>query len=78
MDIPDALLERARSRARSDGSSLRALVAEGLRRVLEEESPAQAYRYEPVVFQGERGVRPGVDLADWAQIRDLVYADRGA
>ena len=44
IEISDSLLTRARSFARRDGRTRRALVEEGLRRVLEERPRATAYR----------------------------------
>ena len=49
IDIADGLLDQARERARAEGRTLRAVIEEGLRRVLEGPPPAE-YRYEPVVF----------------------------
>jgi hypothetical protein len=76
VDLPDALLQAARERARREDTTLRELVAEGLRRVLAEEADAAAYRYEPVVFDGEPGTQPGVDIGDWATVRELIYGER--
>lgn len=74
VDLPDALLQAARERARQEDTTLRELVAEGLRRLLDEQGPP-AYRYEPVVFDGEPGTQPGVDIGDWATVRELIYGD---
>ncbi len=43
--------------------------------MLAEEGEASAYRYEPVVFDGEVGTQPGVDIGDWATVRELIYGD---
>ncbi|MBA3860700.1 MAG: type II toxin-antitoxin system VapB family antitoxin [Actinomycetota bacterium] len=75
IDVPDALLQAARAQARREDTTLRELVSEGLRRVLAEEGEASAYRYEPVVFDGELGTQPGVDIGDWATVRELIYGD---
>lgn len=74
VDLPDTLLEEAKARARRDGTTLRALLADGLRRVLDEPPPA-ATGFSPPVFERGRGVQPGVDLSDWGQIRSLIYED---
>lgn len=76
VDIPDALLEQARSEARARGTTLRELIMDGLRTTLEPEPSDETYRYEPVVFDGEQGVAPGIDLANWDEIRSLIY-ERG-
>jgi hypothetical protein len=49
IDIADGLLLEARDRARSQGTTLRALVEEGLRRVLSEHE-ARPYRYEALTW----------------------------
>lgn len=76
VDLPDALLQAARERARREDTTLRELVAEGLRRVLAEETDAAAYRYEPVVFDGEPGTQPGIDIGDWGTVRELIYGEK--
>lgn len=76
VDIPDALLKEARAQARARGTTLRELVADGLRTVIERKGAAERYRYEPVVFDGEQGIAPGIDLANWDKVRSLIY-ERG-
>lgn len=76
VDLPDALLLAAKERARRDGTTLRVLLTEGLRRVLEAEDAAYAeYRYQPVLSDGSGALQPGVDLGDWATVRSLIYED---
>lgn len=77
VDLPDTLLAEAKERARRDGTTLRALLADGLRRVLDEPEPSGPGFSSPV-FEGGAGVRPGVDLTDWSQIRSLIYEDDGS
>lgn len=74
LDLPDALLEEARGVAREHGTTLRALVADALRAelALRASRPGGREAVEPV-FSGELGLRPGVDLGNWAQIRDAAY-----
>lgn len=73
VDLPDAVLDAARERARRDGTSLRALLIDGLRKVLEEDDTDQIrYRYKPVLSDGSGEVQPGVDLSDWATVRRLI------
>jgi len=77
VDLPDALLQAAKDRARRDGTTLRALLTDGLRRALDEhDAEAGSYRYEPVLSDGSGELRPGVDLGDWATVRSLIYEAR--
>ncbi len=75
IDVPDALLAEAREIARAENTTLRQLVADGLRTVVEARRRRPAYRYEPIVFDGEPGLAPGVDLTRWDRIRELIYDD---
>jgi hypothetical protein len=76
IDIPEPLLDQARAEARARGTTLRELVNDGLRALLAAHDAEGPYRYEPVIFDGELGVAPGVDLANWDEIRALIY-ERG-
>jgi hypothetical protein len=74
-DISDALLARAKRHARRAGKPLRALIEEGLRRVLDE-APARE-RYE----LADRSVgRPGapnpLERFSWQDLRDEIYGGR--
>ena len=71
IDIADDLLLRAKGRAREQRMTLRGLVEQGLRRVLDEEAVAPP-EMAPVTFGG-RGLRPEFRNASWETIRDLVY-----
>ena len=75
VDISDALFESARRLATRRGSTMRALIEEGLRAVLE------AHRSTPARFvlrdasvSGD-GLVDGVELGDWSQVRALIYDD---
>jgi hypothetical protein len=60
VNIDDRLLEWAKDRARKEGVTLGVLLEEALQRHL---TRVRAAAGPPLpVFQGERGVRPGVDL----------------
>ena len=54
---------------------MRALVAEGLRTTIEQRRERRAYRLDHVTY-GDAETQPGVDLARWDQIRDLIHEDR--
>lgn len=75
VDLPSALLDDARRVAREEGTTLRALLADGLRTELAARASASDAS-EPVVepvFAGVAGVQPGIDLGDWRQIRAIAY-----
>lgn len=77
IDIADSLAREARKAARRRGTTLRALVEEGLRRVLENEAAARPRRpFRMVTFQG-RGTQPGVEEGDWDTLHGLLYEGRG-
>ena len=77
IEISDALLEEARRLASRERSTLRALIEDGLRRLLREKRSKQAFRLRKATFRGE-GLQPGVAEGGWTRIRDLIYQDRGA
>ena len=78
VDIPDPLLEEARRAADREGTTLRALVEAGLRRVLaERRGKAAPFRLRDASFRGD-GLQPGVATGSWEAIRDAIYEGRGA
>jgi hypothetical protein len=76
IDMPDALLAKAKAIARQRGSTLRELVIEGLRNVLEKQAKAPRFRLRDASF-GKGGLADGLDETDWDRIRDLSYGKRG-
>jgi hypothetical protein len=76
IDVSDALLERARRHARRTGRPLRALVEEGLRRVLEEPTlAAPAYELPDRSVGSRRGKNP-LESMSWQDLRDTIYGGR--
>ena len=76
IEIPDALLAQARSVADKRGTTLRALVEAGLRKVLSDRG-ASGFRLRRVSVSGE-GLHAGIREGDWNALRDLSYDGRGA
>ncbi len=76
VEIPDTLLEAARKLAAREGTTLRVLIAEGLRRIIDERRRAGTFRLRRASFKGN-GLQPGVAGAPWERIRDLAYEGRG-
>lgn len=75
VDIPDALLERARRHARGRGRPVRSLIEEGLRLVLQAESAAATYRL-PDRSVGEKGGPNPLESLTWQDLRGEIYGGR--
>jgi hypothetical protein len=76
LDIADGLLERAKRHARKTGRPLRAVVEDGLRRVLDAQ-PAAAKAYEiPDRSVGVAGNRNPLASYSWPELRDEIYGGR--
>ena len=78
IEISDPLFEQAKQVAARDGTTLRALVEQGLRQVLKEPANRKPFKFKPVVFDGGGGMRPEVAAGGWPAIRDILYEGRGA
>ena len=76
VEIPDSLLEAARKLASREGTTVRALVEEGLRRIIAERKRARVFRLRKATFKGD-GLQPHVAGAPCERIRDLAYEGRG-
>lgn len=78
IELPDDLLERGKALARRENSTLKALIEEGLRRVLRERARAgkQTAPFAVQPFHGD-GLSPEFADAGWERIRDEIYRDRG-
>jgi hypothetical protein len=72
LDIADPLLREAKHVAAREGTTLRALVEQGLRQVVAEKKQKRAFRLRKASFKG-RGLRPELAGAGWERIRDLAY-----
>jgi hypothetical protein len=76
IDIADAILREARKVAASEGTTLRALVEQGLRQVIADKQRKPTFRLR-LVTSGGRGLRPELRDASWDEIRDLSYEGHG-
>jgi Bacterial antitoxin of type II TA system, VapB len=76
VEIPQTLLDEARKLASQEGTTLRALVEEGLRRIIAERRHAGAFRLRKATFTGT-GLQAGVAGVPWERIRDMAYEGRG-
>ena len=77
VEIADSLLASAKRLAAERGTTLRALVEMGLRRVLEDSQSSERFRLRDASVDG-RGLQPEFRDGDWEQIRDAAYEGRGA
>jgi len=75
IEIADALGEAARKTAEREGTTLRALVEEGLRRVLDDRLRTRRFRLREASYKG-RGLNPALADAGWERIRELAYEGR--
>ena len=76
IEIADALLEEAKTAAKRGRTTLRALVEDGLRRVLGERRTQKEFRLRKASFPG-KGLQPEVGEGSWERIRDTIYEGRG-
>jgi hypothetical protein len=74
--IPDSLLEEARKIANQEGTTIRALIEEGLRRTIDNRKRKRAFRLRKATFKG-KGLQPDASGASWEKIREMSYGDRG-
>ncbi len=77
VEISDALLRAARQLAAEEGTNVRALIEEGLRRVIEQRWRTRGFRLRKVTFRG-KGLRPEVREGSWERVRELIYEGRGS
>jgi CRISPR/Cas system-associated protein Csm6 len=76
IQIPDSLFEEARRLARRENTTLKALVEQGLRRIVAERKRHDEFHLRRVTFKGQ-GLNPQLTAASWEQIRELSYEGRG-
>lgn len=77
VEIPDVLFRQVRKLALREGVTLRSLVEEGLRRVLEgRAAPPPGPPLQPVVFGGDGFTEEAGD-GRWERLRTILYEGRG-
>ena len=76
IDIPDALLVRAKCYARRNGRPLRAVVEEGLRLVLSARVTKSRYRLADMSVGDRKGSDP-LEAYSWQDLREMIYGDPG-
>jgi hypothetical protein len=76
VQIPDSLLDAARKLANQERTTLKALIEEGLRRVVSQHKRRNGFQLRKATFKG-KGLQPPVAGASWERIRELSYEGRG-
>jgi CRISPR/Cas system-associated protein Csm6 len=76
IQIPDSLFEEARKLAHREKTTLKALVEQGLRRIISERRRRYGFRLRKVTFKGQ-GLQPHLAGTSWEHIRELSYESRG-
>ena len=74
IDIQDELLARAKQYARKSGCTLRAVVEEGLREVLDGPKPRTQYRL-PDFSTGNPSSSDPLESCSWRDLRKIIYGD---
>ena len=76
IELSDALLEAAKRHAQARGTTLKAVVEEGLRTVLRTDEGGGPFKLRDASVDG-RGLRPDVGEGGWDRIAELSYEGRG-
>lgn len=76
IEISEPLLNQARRLATRQGTTLRALVEEGLRKVVAEKRRPEGFRLRRASFRGE-GLQPEAASAGWDRLREMAYEGHG-
>lgn len=76
LEIADPLLEQAKLVARSEGSTLRALVERGLQLALSERRGKRLFKLRDASVSG-KGLRPDAAGRSWDELHALSYEGRG-
>ncbi len=77
IDLHDQLLVRAKRHARESGRPLRAVIEEGLRRVLSDSKPAANYAM-PDLRTGNPNARNPLDAYTWPELCVAIYNEPDA
>jgi hypothetical protein len=75
VDLPEALVHEAQELARAQGTTLRAVVEDGLRTVLARHRSGPQFRLPDASVDGN-GLRPEFRDAGWDELRAAIYGDR--
>jgi len=71
IELPDPLFRQARRYAEAHHMTMKALVEQGLRKVMAEQRETAPFKLRDGSFHGGSGMSP--ELTSWEQIRDIIY-----
>jgi hypothetical protein len=77
VEIPNPVLSQAKAVAQKEGTTVRALVEEGLRKILKEREQKPKFKLRDASVGGQ-GLQPPFEDGSWEKIRDAIYEGRGA
>jgi hypothetical protein len=75
VDLPEVLVHEAQEVARAEGTTLRALVEDGLRAALARRRSGRRFQLADASVDGN-GLRPEFQDAGWDELRSAIYGDR--
>ena len=75
IDIADPLLAQVKRLAARQGTTVKALVEQGLRRVVADKQKDAAFVFCPVTDGNPKAKAP---MMSWEEMRDIIYEGRGA
>jgi hypothetical protein len=75
VELPDDLLQEVHRLARTEGTSMKSLMEEGLRAVIARHRAAGTFTLRDASVTGH-GLAAEFAAADWAKIREAGYGDR--
>ncbi|MBI4206174.1 MAG: DUF2191 domain-containing protein [Betaproteobacteria bacterium] len=76
VEIPDALLAEAKKVASREGTTVSALIEQGLRHAISQRRKGSPFRMRKVTFKG-RGLSADAKTAGWDRLRELAFEVRG-
>lgn len=77
IQIPDSLFNEARKLANEEQTTLKALMEEGLRKIIAEHRQRGSFKLRSATFKGS-GLQANIEGASWERIRDISYEGRGS
>ena len=77
IELSDGLLAEAKRVARREGTTVKALVEQGLRRVVEERRARPKFTLRDASVDGQ-GIAADVKAGGWDVVSDMIYREHGA